>query len=106
MSVTPRLVVRVLNVFLSSPCVGPALLHWPQLTSIIEADSEVLYDILPAARTYVKEIANQYASSSGRDSGDTRRMLDGMLEDEEIARSRLSKQLNVLSEKRSERGCP
>jgi hypothetical protein len=29
-----------------------------------------------------------------------------MLEDEKLAQTRLSKQLNLLSEQRSERGCP
>ena len=98
----------LLSDFLPSPCADPALLLCPQLTSIIDADSEVLYDILPAARTYVREIANQYGVEDyrGGSSSDTRRVLEGMLEDEKLARTRLSKQLNLLSEQRSERGCP
>ena len=70
-----------------------------QLSSLIETDSEVLYEVVPAARSYIK--------SKGEESGDdNRKLLKNMLEDAEIVQKRISKQLEALAEERSARQCP
>lgn len=68
-----------------------------QLNSLIETDSEVLYDLLPASRSYVKSKMDEFQD---------RQLLQSMLSDEEFVRARVSKQLSALAEERSERQCP
>ena len=72
-----------------------------QLSSLIDADSEVLYELLPAARKYVKS----KDESDGFDSS-TKKLLKTMLDDTDIVQARIAKQLNLLAEERSARGCP
>ena len=66
-----------------------------QLTSLIEVDNEVLFDILPAFRNYVKS-KEQF----------DKRLVEDMIDDAEIVQKRITKQLNVLADERSARGCP
>ena len=73
-----------------------------QITSLIEVDSEVLYEMLPSFRNYVK---SKTPSEDDMDYA-VKKILKSMLEDEDKAKGRIQKQLNGLSELRSERGCP
>ena len=71
-----------------------------QLTSLIEADEEVLYDMLPAARAYIN------SKASDNQDMQSQTMIREMLADTKIVRQRISRQLDDLADERSKLQCP
>ena len=62
-----------------------------QITALIEADSEVLYDLLPAARTYLKSKLEE-----SNNNNEARRLLTDIMEDE-VSKARLDHRIWVTA---------
>ena len=71
-----------------------------QLANLMETDNEVLYEMLPAVRNYIK--SKQTADMDFK----VEKLLKSMLDEHDVARGRVSRQLNALADERSARGCP
>lgn len=72
-----------------------------QLKNLLDADSEALYELLPAARSYVK-FKQMTEDEMDRSS---RAALQDMLSDVGIAEKRIKDQVNSLAKEISKRNC-
>jgi len=73
-----------------------------QLTNVLAADQEALYELLPAARSYIR-----FQRMAFDDTMDAtkEKQLDALLRDCDVEEKRLSRQVKLLADEKNRRKC-
>lgn len=77
-----------------------------QLANLLSTDQEALYELLPAARQYVKFVELTAGDPGEMSGAPASAVLNKMLKDADLAEGRIGKQLDAIKAERTKRKCP